>query len=128
MCKQRTLVCVNQLNFIAVQQLKRVLQKKIHFALQLSRKLTFSLDTVEYLTPILAAQMKPLNTVILVDQCLRFFRPCCCGEGGGVLTLSMSLYVGVWRNKQLFLYLCIPLCQSTSLTRDAPECPKNTEQ
>lgn len=72
------------------------------------------------LTPLgriaLAAQMKLVNIIILLHECLSFFSPRC-GEGDGVLTVSMCLCVGVKRNKQLFLYSYLPLCPSTSLTR-----------
>lgn len=51
----------------------------------------------------LAAHGMLSHIIILLHECLGFFGPCC-GKVAGVLTLSMCPCVGVWRNKQLFLY------------------------
>lgn len=75
----------------------------------------------ERFTLALAAHEKLLHIIILLHECLGFLRPCC-GEGGGALTLSMCLCVGVRRNKQLFLYSYLPQCRSSFLTGGWGEC------
>ena len=74
------------------------------------------------LTLVSVAQLKFVNIITLLLKCLGVYGPCCCAEGGVVLTISMCLCVGVQRNKQLCLHSCVPLCPSTALTgdRDAP--------